>query len=216
MLKLEPNKNQTQDETSKANIDPALNVNPSDDGKSTSTDPKPTEPSKAPDNDGVQAKIQEHVELRKKAETEAEAARAEAKKLQEKNEALRREKAEILVKTRIEKSNLPQTLKDRAFKNPLKFVVGNSTKAVNETNFDEVEKLVTEELDGLVGGLEKDFGAAVTSFPVNTFVDSDNVPSGTPGKTLSQGTLSKMTPYEIANLPEEVKQELRKAGGKLN
>lgn len=233
MLKLEDKeKKNLPDETSKA--DEPLNVNPDTSGNPTSTDSKPTEPSKdtQPKDENIQKAIQEHAELRKKAEEarakaeeeatkakeEAEKARQEAKLAKEEADKarveIRKDKAEMQIKDRIKNSNLPNAMKERALKDPVRWLIANAEQVSEKPTWDEVDSLIGSELDGLVETYEREFG--VRTSPKHTFIDVDNAPTiVTPSKTLSRLDISKMTPYEIASLPPETLAELKRAGSKV-
>ena len=199
------NKDTTVDETSKP--DAGLNV------EQPTSPAKATEPSK--DTENVQKAVQDQVKLRKEAEEKAMKANLAAdeakKQLQEREaELIETKKQGIIkdIKARLDKSVLPQAYKDRIVKDPVKWFLAH-TDSKAET-WEQAEKLVAGELDGLVGSLEKEL---IVATPQNKpFVDTDNPQYTTPDGKISVEKLRKMSPYDIAKLPEDVKQQLRKAG----
>ena len=214
MFKLEPEK-KLPVEPSKPNDE--VNVEPGKDPVQPTTTPAAAEPSKDdPTKEDHQKAIQKHAELRKKAEDDALKAREEAetaKKAAEESETklanLRKEKAEIQIKNRIQNSNLPESMKEKALKDPVKWLVAQNTDKVPESpTWDDIDKLINTELDGTVTGYETDFGRKPS--PKATFIDLDNAPANAPGKEISRSKLAGMTPYEIAKLPPEVLEEMKK------
>jgi len=215
VFKLEPDK-KLPDETSKA--DEPLNVEPEKKPGEPTSESKPTEPSKEEPvkTEDPQKAIQKHADLRKKAEEDAEVARKEAeiaKKAAEESETklanLRKEKAEIQIKNRIQNSNLPESMKEKALKDPVKWLVAQNTDKVPEKpTWDDIDTLINTELDGTVTGYETDFGRKPS--PKSTFIDLDNAPASAPGKEISRSKLAGMSPYEIAKLPTEVVEEMKK------
>ncbi len=221
------NKDKLPGETSKD--DAPVNVNPApgdkpEEGNPTTDTPTPPEPPKdrdeSKDKVNVQQAIQKHAELREKAEAEAKEAKEklevsekEKTDLLAKIEANKRENLESAIKNRIASSNLPDGLKARIAKDPVKWVTTNADSAPQDQNVDSTTKFVSENLDNLVKTWETELG--VTTSPRTTFVDSDNASIQTPGKTISVDDLKKMSPYEIARLPKEVKEKLLNAGSKV-
>lgn len=214
------------DETSK--VDASLNVNPDNTGKSTSEGDKPTEPSNTNGSEdaNVQAKIQEHAELRKKAEEELKLAQEKLSALEEENKTLkgqnfdtRKQSAETRINTALSSSKLPKAYLERVKKDPVKWLLAHADSDLQNPSIEDVENLISENLGGLIGSLEKELGVFNTpSNPRDTFVDTDNAPamSTGDGQPLSVDAVKNMTPQEYAKLPEETKKQLREAGSKVN
>lgn len=232
---MEDNKNKLPGETSKDEVQVNVNADGGDAGgqtpnvdtkdNSTTNAPNPPEPPKdngePKDDANVQQAIQKHAELRKEAEAKAAEAQEKLQKAEEEKQNLlnqieenKRKGLESSVKSRIEKSNLPDGLKARIAKDPVKWVLSNADNAPqDQQNVDDTSKFVSENLDNLVTVWERELG--VTTSPRSTFVDSDNASIQTPGKTISVDDLKKMSPYEIQRLPKEVKEKLLNAGSKV-
>lgn len=228
------------DETSKADDD--LNVTPDlpDTGKPTSSDNGSTEPSDADGSDGdgnnaddanVQAQIQKHAELRKKAEEEAEQLRKENEELRKAKEAAdaerereanrqKRDKVAALIKDAVEKSSLPKGyVQNRVGKDPVNWFLAHQSDLPEKMTWDEVMSLASDKISDLVSGLEKDLHVSPSTDPQTPqFTDPDNAPAQqqTPSSgALTMDDIKKMTPYEIANLPDEIKSQIAHAGEKL-
>ena len=207
---------QSQDETSKPQAD--VNVDPQ--GEPT-TPAAAIEPSKEDSEKKIQAAVQNHVELRKKAEEEARIASEEKAKALAELQALQAEvtteresRLKETIISKVERSNLPEGLKQRAIKDPVKWVLANVDNAPQKENIAEVAKFVSENLGGLVNQLEKELG--VENSP-RRFVDSDNSSLNTPSQTISVESVKKMSPYEIDRLMDKdpnLKKSLLNAGGK--
>lgn len=232
---MEDNKDKLPGETSKDGE--SVNVNqdgkdagdkkPTDtaDGDSTTVVPNPPEPPKdngaSKDDANVQQAIQKHAELRRKAETDAAEAVEKLKVAEEEKQALlkqieesRRKSLESSVRNRIDKSNLPDGLKARIAKDPVKWVLSNADNAPqDQQNVDDTSKFVSENLESVVKVWETELGVA--NSPIATFVDSDNASIQTPSKTISVDDLKRMSPYEIQSLPKETKEKLLNAGSKV-
>lgn len=219
------------DETSKD--DAELNVNPvlPDTGNPTSPEQKPTEPS-GDSEKNTQEAVQKHAELRKKAEEEkakAEQDAADANKRAEDStreaNRLKKEKVENMIASAIKDSKLPEGYRNnRIGKDPMKWFFAHAENVPKEISWDDAEKLVTEQLSGLVSGLESDLHVGgkkeeVPADPSKTFTDTDNSPA--PGQQPTKGnitveSLAKMSPYEINALPDEIKTQLAQAGNKID
>lgn len=229
VYKVENNDLQINDETYKA--DNELNVNPDlpDTGKPTSSSDGSTEPS-GDSSMNMQEAVQKHAELRKKAEEEADKAKKEAEaamKLAAENaqeaNRLKKEKVESSIRNAIDKSRLPDGYKaNRIGKDPIKWFFAHASDVPEKLTWDEAEKLVQEQLGVLVSGLEQDLHVAGENTPQNPreiFTDPDNAPvQGQEVKSqgdLTMGDISKMSPYEINSLPDEIKNQLAQAGNKI-
>lgn len=214
------NKNNEPDKTSKPND--ALNVTPTN-GESTS-DNKATEVSSGDAN--TQAAVQKQVELRQKAEADAEEARKKAEEAEEARQkaeaeakSIKEERIREKLANRIQSSNLPQTVKDRFSKDPVRYFIANQAES-KEWTWGEVADAVgnVETLDAWMKDIEGTYGVA--SNPNNnpsakdTFVDSDKPNTSTPSDgELTPDRIKNMSPYELAKLPEDVRNKLKEAGG---
>lgn len=213
------NKNE-QDTTSKPNE--VLNVTPVDSTeKPTSTD-KVSDMSSSGDNS--QAAVQKQVELRQKAEQEAEKLRLEkqeAETARQKAEELLRTERESRIKStlenRIQNSNLPQTVKDRFVKDPIKFFIANQTEDKSWT-WDDVANQVNnvDSLNMWMKDIEGTYGTQNFNQPQtkkDIFVDSDKPVDRSPSDgQLTLERIKAMSPYEISRLPKDVRDKIKESG----
>lgn len=214
------NTQQNTNETSKVTID--LNVIPGQPGNSTSQPSKPTEPSGGDGSDAnTQAAVQKHVELRKQAEETAANEKKRANELQMENIRLKKEQYSSAILNRIKSSKLPESYRKRIEADPVKWLSAHANGMPENATWDDFGKVVTEQLDGIVSGLEVDLGfekpndSNDQSNKKSSFTDSNRTPNG--GQSSNDGKITldqvkKMSPYELANLPDEVKQQLMHSG----